>query len=189
MLTSNLLHITILGVLILITFANFALIAFPFGSQAEAATALNNTKPSAIDAIKNITKNLVNISATTPLQVVSPPAEVISPNGFAGNPAGQLVFYVTFNKPVDRSTLIPGTSLIMSFPKNLNAPVTVTYGFDDDVVKIVTNNNVNELCIFQPDCVWTLALDGTAPNSVKATDGALLNDGFRDYWTGFVIVG
>jgi hypothetical protein len=42
---------------------------------------------------------------------------------------------------------------------------------------------------FDPDCNFALRLDGTEPNPIRAMDGNLLNGGFDDYWTGFVIVG
>ena len=53
----------------------------------------------------------------------------------------------------------------------------------------MTNDLLNSLCTFDPDCNFALRLDGTEPNPIRATDGSLLNGGFDDYWTGFVIVG
>jgi hypothetical protein len=41
---TNSVQVTILGLLILITFVNVGLIAYPFGWQGEATTALNNSK-------------------------------------------------------------------------------------------------------------------------------------------------
>ena len=42
---------------------------------------------------------------------------------------------------------------------------------------------------FDPDCSFTLNLDGTGSGVIRAIDGSLLNSGSKDYWTTFVVVG
>ncbi|HEU5447317.1 MAG TPA: hypothetical protein VFU67_09275, partial [Nitrososphaeraceae archaeon] len=108
---------------------------------------------------------------------------------FSTNTEGKLQIEVLFNKPVDTSTFIPGTSNILAMETNPNATVTVKWDLNNRFLTIVTNDSLNSLCTFDPDCNFALRLDGTGPNPIRATDGSLLNGGFDDYWTGFVIVG
>jgi hypothetical protein len=188
MLTTNSVQVTILGLLILLTFANVGLIVYPFGWQVEATTALNNSKASAIDGNKSVTPR-INISATWPLLALFPEANQISPSGFSTTADGKLQIEVLFAKPVDTSTFIPGTNLILAMETNPNATVTVNWDHNNRFLTIVTNDLLNSLCRYDPDCNFALRLDGTAPNSIRAIDGSLLNGGFDDYWTGFVIFG
>jgi glucose-6-phosphate-specific signal transduction histidine kinase len=71
MLMTNSVQVTILGLLILITFVNVGLIAYPFGWQGEVTTALNNSKASSIDGNRTFTPHGANFSATLPLLVLS----------------------------------------------------------------------------------------------------------------------
>ncbi len=189
MLMTKSVQVTILGLLILITFVNVGLIAYPFGWQWEATTALNNSKASSIDGNKPVTPHGANISATLPLLVLFPEASQISSSGFSTKADGKLQIEVLFSKPVDTSTFIPGTSLILAMETNPNATVTVNWDLNNRFLTIVTNDLLNSLCHYDPDCNFALRLEGTAPNPIRATDGSLLNGGFDDYWTGFVIIG
>lgn len=185
MLTTNSIKVTIFVLLVLM---NVGLIAHPFGLQAESTTVLENTE-SDIDSNKTVSPHGANISATLPLLVVFPEGSQISPFGFSTNTEGKLQIEVLFNKPVDTSTFIPGTSNILAMETNPNATVTVKWDLNNRFLTIVTNDSLNSLCTFDPDCNFALRLDGTGPNPIRATDGSLLNGGFDDYWTGFVIVG
>lgn len=189
MLMTNSGQVTILGLLILITFVNVGLIAYPFAWKGEATTALNNSKASSIDGNSTVTPHGANISAALPLLVLFPEASQISPTGFITKADGRLQIEVLFSKPVDTSTFIPGTSLILAMETNPNATVTIKWGLNNRFLTIVTNDSLNSLCRFDPDCNFALKLDGTAPNPIKATDGSLLNGGFDNYWRGFVIIG
>lgn len=186
--TTNSVQVTILGLLILITFAKVVLIAYPFGWQVEATAALNNSKASAIDGNKTVTPR-ANLSATWPLLVVFPQANQFSPSGFSTTADGKLQIEILFTKPVDTSTFTPGTSLILAMETNPNATVTINWDLNNRFLTMVTNDLFNSLCRYDPDCNFALRLDGTKPNSIRAADGSLLNGGFDDYWTGFVIVG
>ena len=186
MLTTNSIKVTIFVLLVLM---NVGLIAHPFGLQAESTTVLENTKESDIDGNKTVSPHGANISATLPLLVVFPEGSQISPFGFSTNTEGKLQIEVLFNKPVDTSTFIPGTSNILAMETNPNATVTVKWDLNNRFLTIVTNDSLNSLCTFDPDCNFALRLDGTGPNPIRATDGRLLNGGFDDYWAGFVIVG
>jgi len=189
MLMTNSGQVTILGLLILITFVNVGLIAYPFAWQGEATTALNNSKASSIDGNRTVTPHGANISATLPLLVLFPEASQISPTGFSTKADGRLQIEVLFSKPVDTSTFIPGTSLILAMETNPNATLTVKWDLNNRFLTIVTNDSLSSLCHFDPDCNFALRLDGTAPNPIKATDGSLLNGGFDNYWRGFIIIG
>ena len=186
MLTTNSIKVTIFVLLVLM---NVGLIAHPFGLQAESTTVLENTKKSDIDGNKTVSPHGANISATLPLLVVFPEGSQISPFGFSTNTEGKLQIEVLFSKPVDTSTFIPGTSNILAMETNPNATVTVKWDLNNRFLTIVTNDSLNSLCTFDPDCNFALRLDGTGPNPIRATDGSLLNGGFDDYWAGFVIVG
>jgi hypothetical protein len=121
--------------------------------------------------------------------VIFPEGSQISPFGFNTDAKGKLQIEILFNKPVDISTFVPGTSNILAMETNPNATVTVKWDLNNRFLTIVTNDLLNSLCTFDPDCNFALRLDGTEPNPIRATDGSLLNGGFVDYWTGFVIVG
>ena len=205
MLMTKSVQVTILGLLILITFANVGLIAYPFGSQVEATTAQNNTKALAIGGNKNVTvtenranisaiqsffAHRANISATGPLFVLYPEANRgYAWGGYSENPSGQLVIEVLFNKPVDTATVIPQSNLILNMERNANAPVTLNWDFNNRFLTITTSDRTSDLCTYDPDCFFSLTLDGIAPGEIKAADGTILNAGVMDYWTGFVIVG
>ncbi|HEY7078533.1 MAG TPA: hypothetical protein VH500_02460 [Nitrososphaeraceae archaeon] len=186
---TNSVMVTSLGLLILITFVNIGLIAYPFAWQGEATTAQNNSKASSIDGNKTVTPHGANISATLPLLVLFPEASQISASGFSTKADGRLQIEVLFSKSVDTSTFIPGTSLILAMETNPNATLTVKWDLNNRFLTITTNDLLSSLCHFDPDCNFALRLDGTAPNAIKATDGSLLNGGFDNYWRVFVIIG
>ncbi|MDW0146129.1 MAG: hypothetical protein QOK60_05135 [Nitrososphaeraceae archaeon] len=189
MLSTNSIKVTIFVLLILITFMNVGLIAYPFELQAESTTVLKNSKASDINGNKTVSPHGANLSATLPLLVIFPEGSQISPFGFSTDAKGKLQIEILFNKPVDISTFVPGTSNILAMETNPNATVTVKWDLNNRFLTIVTNDLLNSLCTFDPDCNFALRLDGTEPNPIRATDGSLLNGGFVDYWTGFVIVG
>ena len=189
MLSTNSIKVTIFGLLILITVMNVGLIAYPFGLQAEGTTVLKNSKAPYNDGNKSVSPHGANISATLPLLVVFPTGSQISPFGFSTNSDGRLQIEILFNKPVDISTFNPGISNILAMETNPNATVSVKWDLNNRFLTIVTNDLLNSLCTFDPDCNFALRLDGTGPNPIRAADGSLLNGGFDDYWTGFVIVG
>ena len=168
---------------------NVGLIAFPFGLQAESSTVLEKNEKSGIDANKTVTPHGANISTTLPLLVVYPEGSQISPLGFSTDAEGKLKVEVLFNKPVNTSTFIPGSSNILAMETNSNATVTVKWDLNNRFLTMVTNDSLNSLCNFNPDCNFALRLDATGPHPIRATDGTLLNGGFDDYWSGFVIVG
>ena len=188
MLSTNSIRVTIFGLLILIIM-NIELIPYPFGLQVEATTVIKDSKASDIDGNKTVSPHGANISATLPLLVVFPQGSQISPFGFSTNAEGKLQIEVLFSKPVDTSTFIPGTSNILAMETNPNATVTVNWDLNNRFLTLVTNDSLNSLCNFDPDCNFALRLDGTGPNPIRAADGSLLNGGFDDYWVGFVIVG
>ena len=167
---------------------NVGLLAYPFGLQAE-STVLNNSKASDINGNKTVSPHGANLSATLPLLVIFPEGSQISPFGFSTDAKGKLQIEILFNKPVDTSTFVPGTSNVLAMETNPNATITVEWDLNNRFLTIVTNDLLNSLCTFDPDCNFALRLDGTEPNPIRATDGSLLNGGFDDYWTGFVIVG
>lgn len=168
---------------------NVGLIAFPFVLQAESSMILEKNETSSTDANKIVTPHGANISATLPLLVVYPEGNQISPLGFSTDAEGKLQVEVLFNKPVNTSTFIPGTSNILAMETNPNATVTVKWDLNNRFLTIVTSDSLNSLCNFDPDCNFALRLDATGPHPIRAADGTLLNGGFDDYWSGFVIVG
>ena len=189
MLTTNSIKVTIFGLLILISIMNFGLIANSFGLQVEATTVLKDSKASDIDGNKTVSPHGANISDTLPLLVVFPEGSQISPFGFSTNAEGKLQIEVLFNKPVDTSTFIPGTSNILAMETNPNATVTLKWDLNNRFLTLVTSDSLNSLCTYDPDCKFALRLDGTEPNPIRGTDESLLNGGFDDYWIGFVILG
>lgn len=168
---------------------NVGLIAFPFGMQTEGTTVLEKNETSGTDAIKTVTPHGGNISATLPLLVVYPEGSQISPLGFSTDAEGKMQVEVLFNKPVNTSTFIPGTGNILAMETNSYATVTVKWDLNNRFLTLVTADSLNSLCNFNPDCNFALRLDATGPLPIRATDGTLLNGGFEDYWSGFVIVG
>jgi hypothetical protein len=79
-----------------------------------------------IDGNRTVIPHGANISATLPLLVLFLEASQISPSGFSTKADGKLQIEILFSKPVDTSTFIPGTSLILAMETNPNATVTVT---------------------------------------------------------------
>jgi hypothetical protein len=103
--------------------------------------------------------------------VLFPEASQISTSGFSTKADGKLQIEVLFSKPVDTLTFIPGTSLILAMETNPNATVTVNWDLNNRFLTIVTNDLLNSLCRYDPDCDFALRLDGTEPNPIRATDG------------------
>jgi len=168
---------------------NVVLIAILFGLQAESTSVLERNETSGTDANKTAIPHGANITATLPLLVVYPEGSQISPLGFSTDAGGKLQVEVLFNKPVNTSTFIPGTSNILAMETNSNATITVKWDLNNRFLTIVTADSLNSLCNFNPDCNFALRLDATGLHPIRATDGTLLNGGFDDYWSGFVIVG
>jgi hypothetical protein len=175
--------------IILLILMNVVLIAILFGLQAESTSVLEKNETSGTDANKTAKPRGANITATLPLLVVYPEGSQISPLGFSTDAEGKLQVEVLFNKPVNTSTFIPGTSNILAMETNSNATITVKWDLNNRFLTIVTTDSLNSLCNFNPDCNFALRLDATGPHPIRATDGTLLNGGFDDYWSGFVIVG
>jgi hypothetical protein len=180
---------TIIGLLIMVTIVSVGFIASPFGGEVEAATALNNTKSAVAPGNTTVTLGRANMSATFPLMVLFPEANQFSSFDYTITSDKKLQIEVLFSKPVDTATVIPGTSLILAMETNSNAPTTVSWALNNRFLTMVTNDEISALCIFDPDCFFSLRLDGIEPNSIKGEDGSLLNGGFNDYWTGFADIG
>ena len=121
---------------------NIEPISYPFGFQVEATTVIKDSKASDIDGNKTSVTHLMeaNISATLPLLVVFPQGSQISPFGFSINEEGKLQIGSSFNKPVDTSTFIPGTSNILAMETNPNATVTVNWDLNNRLLTLVTND-------------------------------------------------
>lgn len=165
---------------------NVRLIAFPFVCK-QRTTIIEKNETSSTGANQIVTLHGANISATIPLLVVYPEGSQILPLGFNTDAEGKLQVEVLFNKPVNTSTFIPGTSNILAMETNPNATVTVKWDLNNRFLTIVTTDSLNSN--FDPDCNFALRLDATGPHPIKAADGTLLNGGFNDYWSGPVIVG
>lgn len=127
------------------------------------------------------------------LLVLSPAAEQTSSFDYAVTPNNRVQIDVTFNKPVDTSTVVGGTSLILKTEGSPNANVVLTWSAGNTVLRIVSvdgfSGGSGAVCRFDPDCSFTLNLDGTGSGAIRATDGSLLNGGSKDYWTTFVAIG
>lgn len=78
---------------------------------------------------------------------------------------------------------------VLAMETNSNATITVKWDLNNRFLTIVTTDSLSSLCNFNPDCNFALRLDATGIHPIRATDGTLLNGGFDDYWSGFVIVG
>jgi len=70
----------------------------------------------------------------------SPEGSQISPFGFSTDAKGKLQIEILFNKPVDTSTFVPGTSNILAMETNPNATVTVKWDLNNRFLTIVTND-------------------------------------------------
>lgn len=127
------------------------------------------------------------------LLVLSPAAEQTSSFDYIVTPNNRLQINVAFNKPVDTSTVIGGTSLILKTEGSPNANVVLTWSAGNTLLRIVSvdrfSGGSGAVCRFDPDCSFTLNLDGTGSGVIRAIDGSLLNGGSKDYWTTFVVVG
>lgn len=104
---------------------NVILIAILFGLQAESTSVLEKNETSGTDANKTAIPHGANMTATLPLLVVYPEGSQVSPLGFSTDAEGKLKVEVLFNKPVNTSTFIPGTSNILAMETNSNATITV----------------------------------------------------------------
>ena len=122
------------------------------------------------------------------LQALSPPAFQLN-SQFNKTADEKLRITVVFNKAVDTTTLIPQHNLILDTERDHNASVTLGWDPTNTRAIITTVKNHTALCNYDPDCFFRLTLDGTSPEAISAEDGSLLNEGNRDYWTGFTIVG
>lgn len=100
--------------------------------------------------------------------MVFPEGSQISPFGFSTDAEGKLQIEILFNKPVDTSTFIPSSSNILAMETNPNATITVKWDLNNRFLTIVTNDLLNSLCTFDPDCNIALRLDGTEPNPIRA---------------------
>ena len=127
------------------------------------------------------------------LLVLSPAAEQTSSFDYAVTADNKLQINVTFNKPVDTSTVTAGTSLILKTEGSPNANVDLTWSSGNTLLRIVSVDRFTggggAVCRFDPDCSFTLNLDGTGSGVIKAIDGSLLNAGTKDYSTSFVAIG
>jgi hypothetical protein len=123
------------------------------------------------------------------LLVLSPAAFQTSSFDYVITPDQKYQITVTFNKPVDVSSVIPGSSLILETERNSPAQVMLSWSAGNAQLTITTVRTNGDLCSFDPDCFFTLRLDGMGPGVITAADGSLLNGGTQDYWTTFLHLG
>lgn len=128
--------------------------------------------------------------STGNLSVLSPPAEQ-SESQFSVTPDNKLKINMTFNKPVDTSTVIPRSSLVLNTEGNPNANVVLTWSNNNTFLTLVSVDDfLGHGALCDPfGCFFRLNLDGTGSGVIRATDGSLLNGGIKDYWTGFTLIG
>lgn len=107
---------------------------------------------------------------------------------------GKIVIRVTFSKPVDMSSLIAGTNVILVTETDPNANITITAGTTAADILITTVDDASDLLNFDPDGFFTLRLLGSGANPIKSSTGEVL-DGDGDgtaggnYETTFVLIG
>ena len=75
---------------------------------------------------------------------------------------GKLQIEILFNKPVDISTFVPGTSNILAMETNPNATVTVKWDLNNRFLTIVTNDLLNSLYALILIATLLSRLDGRA---------------------------
>jgi hypothetical protein len=101
---------------------------------------------------------------------------------------------VAFNRAVDMSSLIAGTNVILEMETDANADITIDPGETTRDIVITSVDDAGDLCVYNPDCFFTLHLRGSGANPIRDADGEAL-DGDRDgsaggdYETTFVIIG
>lgn len=107
-----------------------------------------------------------------------------------------IVIEVTFNRGVDRSTVIVGKTLVLKTQQDPHAHVSLTWSENATSLSLRTTKVVEDLLKFDPDGHFTLTLIGTDTGEGAVTDrnGHPLDgesDGVDggDYQTSFTLVG
>ena len=147
---------------------------------------------------------LVTTYAKT-FRVVSPiTGPTGSIEGYTRTGNDHISIVVTFNRSVDRNTVIKGKTLILYFAKDPNADVDLIWTDQDRVVTITTRNSLADLASFTPDIFFSLTLKGNPrselmisgqpPLVVRSADGLVLDGDYDaqpggDYVASFAIVG
>jgi hypothetical protein len=126
----------ILDLLMLITLLNVGLIVYPDGLQVKATSTESNSKVSAVRDNNTDVPHGANLSDTLPLLAIFPEGTQISPFGFNTDGEGKLQIEILFNKPVDTSTVIPGSSLILAMETNPKATVTMKWDLNNRFLTI-----------------------------------------------------
>ena len=136
---------------------------------------------------------MVILSGCGAFRVLLPPAMQVGSQDFSITDDNRIRITVQFNKAVDLSSLAIPQAFI-EFEGNIIADIVAIAGDVAAEAHIETVEDVGQLCIFNPDCSFTLFLHGSASNPVMSTSGEAL-DGDSDgvsggtYETSFIIIG
>ena len=131
-----------------------------------------------------------------PFQVVSPQAMQTTSQDW--ELAGEKIrITVTFNKDVDRSSLVERTNVILVTERDLNASITIdppVGSLPTNQITITSVHDASDLLIYDTDGFFSLRLLGSGANPIRSMEGDILDgDGNGtaggEYETGFVHVG
>lgn len=132
-----------------------------------------------------------------PLQVASPQAMQTFSQDFSCSDGlactGTAKIEVVFNVDADRNSLVDGSSVFLEIQGGAAAAVSFDWA-TDRVVVIETVENITDICVFSPDCHFTLRLLGSGAGPVQSKEGSVLDgdaDGVEggDYETTFGLLG
>src|SRR6266545_275031 len=97
-----------------------------------------------------------------PLQVVDPPqSNSPDPFRFSTDATGHCTVIITFNRPVDESSVIVGSTFFFSGSLNPSAPGNITWASDDTAMTFVTQDRLDQIVFFGPDGFFSVRLVGT----------------------------
>jgi hypothetical protein len=134
--------------------------------------------------------------AGCPFQVVSPQAMQTTSHEWQ-LVDGKIRITVTFNRNVDRSSLVEQTNVILVTERDLNASISIDPPVGSpptNQITITSDDDASDLLIYDMDGFFSLRLLGSGSNPIRSIEGDILDgDGNGtaggDYETGFVHVG
>jgi hypothetical protein len=122
---------------------------------------IKNTVPLKADSIN---KNVAKLANATLPKVIYP--TMSHQIGYEG-----LKFSITvrFNTDIDRNSVIAGSTVILDFPKAVNAQGQITWINDREFKWVQQSNKRIDICKYDPDCEFKITL----------TDGILSKEGLK----------